>query len=390
MKRKIFSLIALGIAFSAASFAQTVRASIGEGSQNNRIKIFLKTDVTQTSTISTLQFNVGVDATGITTAPNLAVTSNGLGIANNGWTVGAPYLEGGYWNYNIYTSTSPLSANFTANTDFEAMEVEFSNGVPATGRVGLVTLPDGGSSTFAALFYCTGTVNSNGLSDLYYSRTGVTVDNQNSYDPSGSTSGTGTSVASIPSVVLPVRFLNFNATKNNNTAVLNWAVENEDANTAFYDVEKSVNGTDFAKISTLQALNNGRTSNTYNFNVENLASIRNNGVIYFRIKQFDKNGISVNSEIRSVRLNSKGLTVGVYPNPVKTTANVSFDLENNAEVAVSLTDASGKQIFVKQLQGIKGANITSINMGNLAAGSYSLKVIAGTDVKVIPVVKANN
>lgn len=388
--KRILSLVALGMVISSSAFSQSIQASIGAGTQDNRVKVYLKTDVTQASTISTLQFNVGVDATNIVTAPTLTLISNGLGIANNGWTIGVPYLEGGYWNYNIFTSTSPLTPSFTSGVDFEAMELEFSNGVPATGKVGLVTLPDGGATTFAALFYCTGTVNSNGLGNLYYLRSGVTVDNQNSYDPSGSTAGTGTSVASIPSVVLPVKFLSFNAAKSNNTALLTWAVEHEDANTASYEVLKSVNGIDFTSIKTLAPAGNGRSSNTYNFTVENLSSIRSSGVIYFRIKQTDKDGKAVYTDIKNVRLSGNGLSVAVYPNPVKNTANVSFDMEETAEISIAVVDALGKQLSVKNVKGIKGANITAVDMSRMAAGNYTLKLQTATETKVVSVVKAQN
>jgi|GEM_PF-1414548 len=388
--KKILSLVALGMIVSSGVFSQSIQASIGSGTQDNRVKVYLKTDVTQASTISTLQFNIGVDATNIVTAPTLTMVSNGLGIANSGWLISAPYLEGGYWNYNIFTANSPLSPSFTASADFEAMELEFSNGVPATGKVGLVTLPDGGSTTFAALFYCVGTVNSNGLGNLYYLRTGVTVDNQNSYDPSGSTSGTGTSVASIPSVVLPVKFLSFNAVKNNNNAILTWAVESEDANTASYEILKSINGVDFTSIKTLSPAGNGRSSNSYSFTVENLSSIRSTGVIYFRIKQTDKDGRAVYTDIKNVRLNGNGLSVAVYPNPVKNAANITFDMDETADVTIAVIDALGKQLSVKALKGIKGANIASVDMSKMAAGNYTIKLQSATETKVVPVVKAQN
>lgn len=385
--KKIYSLLLAGAILSQVN-AQTLKASIGPGTQANRIKIYLMPDVTQASSISTLQFNVGVDATNITTAPTLTVV--GQAFAGVTWQVSPAYSEGGYYNYNIYTSSSPLTPSFTMNTEFEAMELEFGGGVPETGTVGLVTLPDGGLTTANALFLATGSINSNGLGNLYYLRSGVTVDNQNSYDPSFVQPGTATSIATIPGIVLPVKFLNFTATKNNNTALLTWSVENEDANTDSYEILKSVNGVDFTSLTTLAPANNGRSSNTYNFTVENLSSIRSTGVIYFRIKQIDKDGKATYTDIKNVRLNGKGLSVAVYPNPVKNSANVTFDMEDNSEVTIAVVDALGKQLSVKSLKGVKGANITSVDMSKLAAGNYTLKLQTTTETKVVPVVKAQN
>lgn len=384
--KKIYSLL-LGAAILNHSNAQTIKASIGPGTQANRVKIYLMPDVTQMSSISTLQFNVGVLATGITTAPTATVISPNASITTS-WTVSPSYNEGGYWNYNIYTTVSPLTPSFTANTEVEAMEVEFGGGIPNTGTVGLVTLPDGGATTANALFLCTGSINSNGLSNLYYTRTGVTVDNQNSYDPAFVQPGTGTSIATIPNVVLPVRFLNFTATKNGNTAALNWAVENEDANTAYYEIMKSVNSVEFTKLASVPALNNGRTSNLYSFNVDKLSSIRSSGLVYFRIKQVDKDGRFVYTDIKNVRVNGKN--IAVYPNPVKTTANVTFELDENAEATISIIDAAGKQVSATQTQGFKGDNLKNLDMSKLPSGNYTIKVQTANEAKVAPVVKAQN
>ncbi len=384
--KKIFLSIIVAAACSMGVNAQTVKASIGPGSQANRIKIYLLPDATQAASISTLQFNVGVVETGIATAPSLSVVSHGFGSAT--WQVSPAYNEGGYWHYNIFTASSPLTPSFTAATEFEAMEVEFTGGVPPTGTVGLVTLPDGGASA-NALFLCTGSIISNGLSNLYYARSGATVVNQDSYDPNFSTTGTATSFVTIPDIVLPVRFLNFTATRNNNQAILNWAVENEDANTSLYEIERSINGTEFVKAGELTALNNGRSSNAYSFTVDNLSAIRNAGVLYFRIKQIDRDGKFVYTPIRNIRLDGKGLIIGVYPNPVRGAANVTFDLAENAEVAITVIDAAGKQVLGNQLQGFKGANISRLNFNGLAAGTYTLKVQTATELKVMPVVKVN-
>ena len=191
-----------------------------------------------------------------------------------------------------------------------------------------------------------------------------------------------------PLTVLPVRFLGFTVTKSNNAALLNWSVESEDANTANYEVEKSLNGIDFSRVVTLPALNNGRSNNSYSYTQANLSAIRSSGVIYFRIKQIDRDGRFVYTEIKSVRLDPKGLVVGVYPNPIKSTANVSFDLAEASEVILTLTDAAGKQVLSQQVQGFKGVNFTKLNMAKLATGSYTLKVQAGTEIKAMPVVKA--
>lgn len=385
--KKIFTLILVSFIY-AQSFGQLIQASVGIGSQPNRIKIYLKADQTQTpSSLATLQFNIGVTDS-LTTPPNLALVSNS--IAGAIWQITQPpYKEGGFWNYNIFTTSSPLTPSFVANTELQAMELEFTNGIPNFGNVGLVTLANAGTIGFA-VFYCTGSLSSDGNNNLYYTRPGVTVVNQDSYNqPSFAVPGTGTSTALITSIVLPVKFAGFTATKKDNTAQLSWQVENENSLTAGYDIERSLNGADFKKILSITPQNNGRSSNGYTSTDADLLSIHSANVIYYRIKQTDKDGRFIYSEIKSVRLDSKAIAASIYPNPVRGKANLSIDLVENAPVAITLNDANGKQVQTIQMKGLKGQNTKEINMNSLPTGNYVLRILTGTETKTIPVIKGN-
>ena len=193
-----------------------------------------------------------------------------------------------------------------------------------------------------------------------------------------------------PFSVVPVKFLNFTATKSGNNAILNWSVENEDANTATYQVEVSANGVDFARVlTTLNALNNGRASNTYNYTQENIASFRNAGVIYYRVKQTDRDGKFVYTPIRSIRLDGKSFAVTAFPNPAKEFTKLTIELAQDEMIVINVTDAAGKQVSASQVQGFKGPNFRDINLNKLSNGSYMIKVQAGTEVKTLPVVKTN-
>ena len=121
-----------------------------------------------------------------------------------------------------------------------------------------------------------------------------------------------------------------------------------------------------------------------------MSSIKAKGVIYFRIKQIDKDGKFVYTDIKNLRLTIKGILVGVYPNPVKQNTTLTFDLVENSRVSYSITDAAGKMIENNQVQGFKGSNIKTLNLGKYAAGAYTLKVQAGDEITTIPLVKATN
>ncbi|MEP7142578.1 MAG: T9SS type A sorting domain-containing protein [Ferruginibacter sp.] len=383
--------------------AQSMQASIGPGpivAGAVKVEIYVKalrpTVTTVTEQISTLEFNVGVIATAYTTPPTLTIVSNVFGLT---WFVEPPLSQGGFWNYHIYKSQDITGGYpLTTNSETPIMELQLSGGAPVpiatSNNVSLVSLPDGGS-TGAMAFIFTGTIEAVGTA-LYYSRTSdqgykTTASNAFSYRPTSinSTTGDATSTATMTLGTAPVRFTGFSAIKKNDNALLAWQVENETPITDRYEIERSLNGQNFKKVYTVSAKNNGNTSNTYDLTDLNLSSIRSSGIFYYRIKQVDKDERYVYTETRSLRLTSKQIVIGVYPNPVKSFANVSIDIEQNADATITINDAAGKLMQNIQMQLFKGLNIKKVNMEAFASGTYMLKIQTATETQTIPLVKTN-
>ena len=223
---------------------------------------------------------------------------------------------------------------------------------------------------------------------LYYANAGVLTTNNFSYDGSGF-NGTGVSSALLTTLIaLPVKFTGFSVVKKDNSAVLNWQVENETALTDRYEIERSLNGTDFKTISTIAPKNNGRSANVYTSSDADLSSIHS-GVIYYRIKQTDKDGQFIYTEIKSIRLDAKAFSASIYPNPVRGKANLSIDLTENSLVTITLNDANGKILKNIRVQGIKGLNKKEVDMSNLSVGNYLLRIQTATETTTLNVVKGN-
>lgn len=387
--KKIFTILLFSF-LSAQSYAQLIQASVAVGSTSSRIKIFLKADQNQVAgpnSIASLTFNVGVDATGLATAPTITIIKNLVSFpATASWSILPANLEGGYWNFTIILG-APVAPVATANTAYEVMEVEF-NGFPLLTRtVGLVSLIDGGSNN-QSYFFCDGLVKSNGMNLLYYANAGVLTTNNFSYDGSGF-NGTGVSSALLTTLIaLPVKFTGFSAVKKDNGANLNWQVENETALTDRYEVERSLNGIDFKSIATIGPKNNGRSANSYTSTDADLSTIHS-GVIYYRIKQTDKDGQFIYTEIKSIRLDAKAFSASIFPNPVRSKAYLSIDLTENSPITITLNDANGKLLKNIQVQGLKGINKKEVDMSNLSSGNYLLRIQTATETTTLNVVKGN-
>jgi hypothetical protein len=387
---KTLFALAFSCFLSLQSHAQIIKASVAPGSTPNRLEILMMADVDQLATdgpIASLTFNVGIDATGVPSPPSLTIIAlpSFPGPASQ-WGVTPPFLEGGYWNYNIFlnTTVSPVS---TANTPYGVIEVEFGGFPLLNSKAGLVSLINGGTN-FQSYFYCNGPVYSDGLSNLYFPLPGVQLINSDSYDATGF-NGTGVSSALLSNIVLPVKFTGFDAIKKDEGAVLNWQVENETALTDRYEVERSLNGIDFKSIINVAPKNNGRSANAYTSTDVDLSSLHSSAVVYYRVKQTDKDGQFIYTEIKSVRLDNKAFTASIYPNPVRSKANLSIDLVDNAPLTITLNDGNGKVLKNIQMNGLKGLNRKEIDMSSLSTGNYFLRIHTPTETTTLTVVKGN-
>ena len=291
------------------------------------------------------------------------------------------------WNGLGATSAVDFPANGAAEVLLAI--VTFNTGAPGvTATVKIADLAAAGPSGFDYCYIAPGGAEESGYSTPFYSNIASDPLLQNSGGVNDAFT-MSTSSLGISSVALPVKFVGFNVIKKNNDGIIIWQIENESALTDHYEIERSFNGLDFKTVNTVLPKNNGKSSNSYDLTDLNLPALRSAGIFYYRIKQVDKDGKFIYTNIKSLRLSTKAMVVAVYPNPIKNIANLTIDTEQDTKATITINDASGKQLQNIQMSLFKGANIKKIDMGTLAAGSYILQVQTASQTETIPVVKAN-
>jgi hypothetical protein len=367
MKNRVLYFVVFFLSFSLSATAQRIQASIGAvAGQPKRVKIYLVANASQTpATISTLQFNVGISTT-VGTQPTVTVVSSSLpGVTAANWQVNQ-ITEGGFYNYNILTAVSPIQFNTTAGTEFEAIEIEVSGGTATANDVRLVTLAEGGSNG-NTLFLSTGTLTADG-SNLYYARSGVTVNNQFSYDETDATVGTATSTATF-SATLPVRFLSFSAVRQASNVAVNWGVGAEES-VSSYELEVSTNGSTFVRVATKAGL--GKTN--YDYTDQGVARY-NATKLYYRIKQIDRDGTFTYSPVKTVRLDVKGNSA-LYPNPVREgfTLNIPYLHANDQRVLLQLVNSAGQVLETRTINRAQAVNYYYKLQPSIPSGDYLLKI----------------
>jgi hypothetical protein len=173
--------------------------------------------------------------------------------------------------------------------------------------------------------------------------------------------------------ILPVNLSLFNASLRQQGALLNWTTTTENNNSGF-QIEKSVNGTDFASIGFVASLANGGNSNQalqYEFADNKLGE----GISYYRLKQIDKDGKSTLSAVRHVqRAFSSSFSARVRNNPVMNELNLNVNSDAPGSVQIVLTNASGVRILNTVSTINAGENNIILSATNLPKGVYYVTV----------------
>jgi endonuclease I len=164
---------------------------------------------------------------------------------------------------------------------------------------------------------------------------------------------------------LPVNIVFFSGKLQNNKVLLNWEAENE-INFNRYDVERSVNGTNYLLIGSIKSA--GIKNYSYTDVADNIKGRR----VYYRLKKIDNDGNFSYSEVFTLQI-PLNIKFTVYPNPAQGFVSLQVNNNNNGKVTVQLTDITGKMV-VNSVCTLTNGLIT-IPLKQLNAGTFTIKLI---------------
>ena len=181
---------------------------------------------------------------------------------------------------------------------------------------------------------------------------------------------------------LPVELINFTATAKNLDALLIWSTASEKSNDHF-DVERSLNGTDFVKIDEVRGQGTSTSSTDYARTDVGIGA-KANGLVYYRLKQVDTDGTNSYSPVRSVRFGKVVPTIALFPNPATTATTLDLTALPAGSYQVSVLDATGRVVLYTTLEaGLAHA----LQLNTIASGSYTLLVRGANGDQVVNLIK---
>ncbi len=188
-------------------------------------------------------------------------------------------------------------------------------------------------------------------------------------------------------VFLPLNLTNFSVFKKDNDVLLRWSTTNE-INVDRFEVERSLNGTDFTKfasVSAKQLPNADYNATDVNTLLVNAAS----KLIYYRLKMLDKDGSFKYSGIVTVKPGANYITeIKVAPNPFTDKLQLQVQTEASSTLKVSIRDASGRTFHIQTTNVAKGSSVIEIaSLEKLQKGIYIVEVELNGNRQYVKVVK---
>jgi hypothetical protein len=169
--------------------------------------------------------------------------------------------------------------------------------------------------------------------------------------------------------VLPLNIISFNGVNKGAINLLTWETSSE-INTSYFSIERGDEGNHFAEIGKIAA-KNGAQINNYNY--EDAAT--SNNVVYYRLKETDKDGKVTFSNIIDIHQTLTS-ALHIFPNPAKTTCAIYFNSMADRNSVLKIFDLNGKQ--QKQILIKAGQSSVTIDVSSFSAGTYFCRLeVAG-------------
>jgi Secretion system C-terminal sorting domain len=174
---------------------------------------------------------------------------------------------------------------------------------------------------------------------------------------------------------LPVKYASFSAAAFDNAVTLKWVSEQE-INNRHFEVERSLDGTNFKMIGI--ALDGFATGSQKNYQFkDNGVELQNKKTAYYRLRQVDNDGKSNYSTTLAVKLQGQaGVEMQTSPNPFTENLNIRFTATATGVAEIQLISFNGQKVITKQSTISKGNNTLQISgLSKLAPGVYAAQLI---------------
>lgn len=306
------------------------------------------------------------ETSSVGTAIDKGINLNSIGNNNYGGVAGQLLV----YTIGLGSTTTTLNGKAPANSIVEIFSVETCLTCP----------PAGGVKVEGKTYQATVTANASG--DWSWSPVGglggqYTI---TATEPAGTNRNTS-EFAPCAFITLPVELMSFKGELVGTDVYLTWITASE-KNNAFFNIQRSSDGTTFETIGRIEGHNNSSESLTYTYQDVNSES----GILYYRLMQVDRDGTSSFSRVIKVNKGGKN-DVNVYPNPVDKVLHIDLILASKSEYYLTVSNIIGETLLSESGISAQGFDQKLIDLSSLPSGIYFLTLQSEGEVWVEKFIK---
>ncbi|HMU45295.1 MAG TPA: T9SS type A sorting domain-containing protein [Chitinophagaceae bacterium] len=168
---------------------------------------------------------------------------------------------------------------------------------------------------------------------------------------------------------LPVKFLGFNVAVQNKNVLIDWSTAQE-VNSAYFEVQRSEDGSSWTTIATVIAAGNTNDIQTYSYTDRTV----NSSVVYYRIRQADIDGKYIVTAVRSAKMQDNSTQVKISSG-TNGSVYMHFSAQVKSNVSVKLVSLNGQVVYQTSLSKPFGQQIMSVS--NNLHGMYVVSITDG-------------
>jgi hypothetical protein len=179
---------------------------------------------------------------------------------------------------------------------------------------------------------------------------------------------------SCPSCIpLPLQSLTLTSSLHGNTAGLKWITVDE-VSTDKFILQRSTDGINYDDIASKVAVGQARSTTEYQL-TDNIQSLWQSSVVYYRIKAIDIDGKYSYSNVVPVKLAKTGSVLLVWPNPFVSDIRISYTAAANTSLNVRVIDNAGRIVSQSNYNVSRGLNQLSVSgVEALSPGVYIIRI----------------
>jgi len=184
---------------------------------------------------------------------------------------------------------------------------------------------------------------------------------------------------------LPLVLIQFNVTITHGKVELNW-VTGKEKQLSHFVIERSTNGIDYVEVGEVKAKGNSNVKINYSYTDQTTGAVK--GVICYRLKLVDLEMRYQRTSVEVVRLGETKDAVNIlaFPNPVTTELRVTLpEAWQERQVSFDLYNLNGQ--LVKHIVNSNAGQTEVMNVADISAGMYVMKVSSATETSVQRIVK---